>query len=152
MMVEKNADNFAEEKRRARSSKRAHSRNRAFFWGGVCLLNLLCIFYALWNPGNKNVNQYQPLEGITYSGRVHHARFSGTGQIIFSDGTQYTGEFLNGLINGSGTFRRADGLSANGNFDEDGIQESTKIETPEKNTWRMNAQGTWEQSVEEKHD
>ncbi|KAM7419808.1 hypothetical protein PAMA_016755 [Pampus argenteus] len=55
-------------------------------------------------------------DGTCYTGQFENGLFNGCGVLVFTDGSRYEGEFVQGKFQGSGVFTRFDGMRFEGEF------------------------------------
>ncbi|KAK9540865.1 hypothetical protein VZT92_003286 [Zoarces viviparus] len=55
-------------------------------------------------------------DGTCYTGQFENGLFSGCGVLVFPDGSRYEGEFVQGKFQGAGVFARFDGMRFEGEF------------------------------------
>uniref|UniRef100_UPI001A99B5BD MORN repeat-containing protein 4-like n=1 Tax=Gasterosteus aculeatus aculeatus TaxID=481459 RepID=UPI001A99B5BD len=55
-------------------------------------------------------------DGTCYTGQFENGLFSGCGALVFADGSRYEGEFVQGKFQGAGVFTRFDGMRFEGEF------------------------------------
>uniref|UniRef100_A0A0F8AML2 MORN repeat-containing protein 4 n=1 Tax=Larimichthys crocea TaxID=215358 RepID=A0A0F8AML2_LARCR len=55
-------------------------------------------------------------DGTCYTGQFENGLFNGCGILVFPDGSRYEGEFVQGKFQGAGIFTRFDGMRFEGEF------------------------------------
>jgi len=119
---------------------------RVPIWPIIIVALCLCALYSLGIIRSANAGQIVQKEydawGLTYTytGPMLDGKFSGVGEIHFSDGNSYYGSFLNGRFEGDGVFTspygwRFDGVFVAGEITGEGALYGTNGEvlTKDKN-------------------
>ncbi|XP_036812103.1 MORN repeat-containing protein 4 isoform X2 [Oncorhynchus mykiss] len=55
-------------------------------------------------------------DGTCYAGQFENGLFQGSGVLLFPDGSRYEGQFTQGKFQGAGVFSRFDGMKFEGEF------------------------------------
>ncbi|KAG8014547.1 MORN repeat-containing protein 4 [Nibea albiflora] len=75
---------------------------------------MLCAFAA---AGLRHgLGQLTFSDGTCYTGQFENGLFNGCGVLVFPDGSRYEGEFVQGKFQGAGIFTRFDGMRFEGEF------------------------------------
>uniref|UniRef100_W5N577 MORN repeat-containing protein 4 n=1 Tax=Lepisosteus oculatus TaxID=7918 RepID=W5N577_LEPOC len=75
-------------------------------------------YHGEWKEEGRRhgLGQLQFSEGTSYTGQFENGLFSGCGVLVFPDGSRYEGEFVQGKFQGVGVFTRFDGMKFEGEF------------------------------------
>ncbi|KAI3353511.1 hypothetical protein L3Q82_020030 [Scortum barcoo] len=72
-------------------------------------------------------------DGTCYTGQFENGLFNGCGVLVFPDGSRYDGEFVQGKFQGVGVFTRFDGMKFEGEF-KSGCVDGYGKTSPKENT------------------
>ncbi|XP_070298719.1 MORN repeat-containing protein 4-like isoform X1 [Salvelinus sp. IW2-2015] len=68
-------------------------------------------------PGRRHgMGQLKFSDGTCYAGQFENGLFQGSGVLLFPDGSRYEGQFTQGKFQGAGVFSRFDGMKFEGEF------------------------------------
>ncbi|MBN3275472.1 MORN4 protein, partial [Polyodon spathula] len=77
-------------------------------------------YHGDWKEGRTRrrhgVGQLKFSDGTCYTGQFENGLFNGSGVLAFSDGSRYEGDFVQGKFQGCGVFTRFDGMKFEGEF------------------------------------
>ncbi|TKS68672.1 MORN repeat-containing protein 4 [Collichthys lucidus] len=80
------------------------------------LAHLSILHHCCFKCLRHGLGQLTFSDGTCYTGQFENGLFNGCGVLVFPDGSRYEGEFVQGKFQGAGIFTRFDGMRFEGEF------------------------------------
>ena len=114
-------------------------------WAERILLIVLILLtvLSLLPRSEKHVEKMRAFENMTYTGTLLSNKFSGEGELNFSNGDKYIGGFNEGRFNGNGCYTSASGWSFKGKFTDGKPDPGGIFVVNDKVLWKNEKDGSW---------
>ncbi|KAG7486565.1 hypothetical protein JOB18_033964 [Solea senegalensis] len=82
----------------------------------VCVCVCVCVCVRTAAGLRHGLGQLNFSDGTCYTGQFENGLFNCCGMLVFPDGSRYEGDFVQGKFHGAGVFTRFDGMKFEGEF------------------------------------